>query len=144
MDWSYYNQYPADTNYHEGIPNSWWQQYFGVNWATNHSYADNDADTYDNLHEYIADTDPTNSASFYDSAVTNAAGAGATMDLMAGPPTSASRLYDVWWSTDITAEPPVWTPLSLDVPGVDATTPVTLTVTNTADMRYYRTGVKTP
>jgi len=129
---------------HDGIPNSWWLQYWTNNPPTNAASADNDGDLADNLEEYIADTVPTNAASVYVSQVTNLVGSGVTMVLLAGPPTSPNREYDVWYKTNLVEESP-WIPYGLDMPGIDAATPVSLTVTNDlGSVLYYRSGVRLP
>jgi hypothetical protein len=48
----------------DGLPDLWEQQHFGT--LTNGAAGNVDGDTYDNLSEYIADTQPTNAASFFE------------------------------------------------------------------------------
>ncbi|MBU0677537.1 MAG: lamin tail domain-containing protein [Verrucomicrobia bacterium] len=104
--------------------------------------ADIDSDGWINLDEYIADTIPTNGLSFYDPDVTNATGA-ATMQIIAGPPTTNSRVYDVFYTTDLVTDGS-WTPMNFDVPGEADGSALTLTVTNDVEGRVYRSGVKVP
>jgi hypothetical protein len=143
-DFYYTNRYTINTNFHEGIPNSWWEQYWPVDPLTNHANYDNDGDGADNMSEYIADTVPTNDASVFVAMVTNEITAAGTFTLQAGPPTSPDREYDVWWSTNLDAAIQTWTPMGMDMPGVDAVTPVNLTVTNSMGEGAYRTGVRLP
>jgi predicted alpha/beta superfamily hydrolase len=124
---------------HDGIPMFWWNQYgLGTN---NMASDDNDSDGNSNYEEYIADTDPTNSASVYNHRVESIDGQGVT-DLRTGPPTSDGRLYDVWFTPDLMN--PTWTPLNLDIPGASDGSAVSITVTNSGDVGHYRTGVKLP
>ncbi len=122
----------------DGVPNAWWDRYgigAGDRVATNNP----DSDTDDNYNEYIADTDPTNSASFFPE-IGEPGGLGIlsfTID-----PTSTARVYDVWWTTNLQADPQAWFRYGLDVPGNGSN--VTLQVTNDLPMRTYRTGVALP
>ncbi|NCC52235.1 MAG: hypothetical protein EOM20_13600 [Spartobacteria bacterium] len=143
-DYAYTNLYTINTNFHDGIPNAWWAQYWPVDPFTNRANADNDGDAVDNWQEYIADTVPTNAASVFVSEVTNGIPDGRTTILLAGPPTSPSRLYDVWYKTNLMEESP-WIRYGLDVVGIDEFTPVTLQVTNDAEqINTFRTGVRLP
>lgn len=121
------------------IPGWWWAKY-GLS-STNSENADNDSDLSSNLDEYIFDTNPTNSTSVYTNR-TPQIGGGNIMTLQAGPPTSTGRVYDVFWSTNLSQG--VWTPYGFDIPGNLDNSAVTLTVTNDVDVRMYRTGVKLP
>jgi hypothetical protein len=64
------------------------------------------------------------------------------MTVQAGPPTTNSRLYDVWYCTNLLDGS--WSPLNLNVSGANDGSAVMLTVTNDVDLRHYRTGVKLP
>lgn len=124
---------------HDGIPMWWWDKYsLGTNsLATD----DDDEDGAPNGMEYVADTDPTDSASVYSNRIILATGTEA-ITLQAGPPTTNSRLYDVWFAASLLDG--LWTPVNLDQPGAADGGPVWLTVTNPAAARFYRTGVKLP
>jgi hypothetical protein len=123
----------------DGIPATWWQR-FGLG-STNTAAGNNDGDIADNGEEYAADTDPTDPASVYTNRVLGFSGAGA-LDLVAGPPTTNSRVYDVWVSSNLIGAS--WTPLDLDVSGQADGSAVSLTVTGTGERVFYRTGVKVP
>jgi hypothetical protein len=57
-------------------------------------------------------------------------------------PTTNSRVYDAWYSTNLmTSE---WTAYGLSITGRQDAGAVTLTVTNTRDNAHYRTGVRMP
>lgn len=125
----------------DGIPDAWWERYqiaVGGRTATN----DPDADTGSNLDEYIADTDPTNNLSRFSNVVSNMDGR-SVMTLQAGPPTTNSRVYDVWWKTNL-MEDSDWTPYQWNIQGDAGGGSVQFSVTNDAGKRFYRTGVKLP
>ena len=61
---------------------------------------------------------------------------------LAGSPTTNSRIYDVWVTTNLLT--PAWSARHLNVPGALNGGPITLVVTNLGDLGYYRTGVKIP
>ncbi len=126
--------------YWDGIPASWWQKY-GLT-STNKAAHDNDGDTAPNGDEYVADTDPTNAASFYNPDITNVTGM-AVLELKAGPPTSPDRRYDAYYTDSLLGDQ-VWAPLGKNVPGNPDHSAVTLTVTNDGPRRQYRTGVHLP
>ncbi len=124
----------------DGIPNTWWDRYGiigGARVATNNPDGDGD----DNWNEYVADTDPTMVASVFPNLVDAAAGAG-VITLQTGPTTN-SRVYDVWFSTNLMGAPQTWTRYGLNVPGVNGTN-VVLQVTNDVPTRVYRSGVALP
>jgi len=81
----------------DGIPDWWETLYFGGPTsciATNH----NDGDTFNNLAEYIAGTDPTNSGSFFHVANTWQDVAGFVVEW---EPTSSNREYSILWTNDL-------------------------------------------
>lgn len=128
--------YSAPT-YQDGIPVAWWERY-GLG-STNTAANDNDGDGRSNWEEFIADSNPTNSSSFFPTSTTNISGK-ATMILYAGPPTTNSRVYDAWWNTDLVSG--AWTPYNFNVQGNADGSAVALTVTNSTGLRFYQTGVK--
>ena len=142
-DYSYVNQYqaaPSGDSDGDGMPDWWESQYFGG--ATNaDAHTDSDGDGAENLEEYIADTDPTDAASFFDNVVTNISGAG-VMSLTVGPPTTNSRVYDVLWCTDLVEG--TWSEFGFDQPGNADGSALQLTVTNDLGLKFYRTSVKVP
>jgi hypothetical protein len=124
----------------EGIPDSWWERYgiaIGQRVATNNP----DSDTSNNFEEYVADTNPTDAGSCfpYDIAVTT----GRETLCMQAVPTTNSRIYDVWWSTNLISGP--WTAAGLNVPGQANGSAVDLCVSSTNHvLRFYRTGIRVP
>ncbi len=139
-DYSYVNTYYSPDSDGDGMPDAWEQRYFGG--PTNaDAGTDSDGDGAVNLDEYIADTVPTNASSYFESAVTNTSGH-VVVNMIVGPPTTNSRVYDAWWNTNLMGSG--WYPFNLDVPGNADGSALTLTVTNMGSMRFYRTGVKVP
>ena len=130
---------PSGVNYFDGIPQSWWNQYgLGTNSS---AAADPDLDGWSNLQEYIAGTDPTSPSS--NPNLTAQASRSGGLQFIVGPPTTNSRLYDVWIATNLTGG--VWQELDIAVPGASNGSAITLTVTNGAGAnQFFRTGIKLP
>ena len=127
----------------DGIANEWEIAHFG-SFTGAVASANPDGDWMDNLQEYAADTLPTNAASRLTNLVAVVSGSPlGTLDLLSPSPTSAGRLYDVWWTTNLLG-PVVWQPVGLDVPGRPDRASVSLRVTNSMPGAFYRTGVKVP
>ena len=103
---------------------------------------DSDGDGISNWEEYLFDTNPTNGASYNFNSALMGNASGNTMGLQVAEPTSTGRLYDIFWSTNLAGNE--WWPMNLNVPGRADQGPVSLSVTNDVDLRYYRTGVKLP
>ncbi len=80
----------------DGLPNGWEFDYFG-NVTNAVSSANADGDAHDNLSEYIAGSDPTNAASFFE-AMSSPDAAGFIVSWNA----VSNREYGVWHSGDIT------------------------------------------
>jgi hypothetical protein len=123
----------------DGIPVSWWQRY-GLG-STNTAAGNNDGDIADNAGEYAADTDPTDPASVFTNRVLGFSGAG-SLAIQVGPPTTNSRVYDVWVSSNLVNG--AWSPMNRDVPGASDGAAVMMTVTGVRERVFYRTGVKVP
>ncbi len=124
----------------DSLPDWWEIQYFGG--PTNaDATANSDGDDALNWEEYIADTNPTNTASYFPNIITNAA-PGGTLDLVIGPPTTNSRVYEVWMNADLSSG--LWMPLGYDIPGQNDGSAIIVTVTNGMDAANYATGVKLP
>ena len=125
----------------DGIPDSWEQAHFGSPTGAT-AGVDTDGDDASNWEEFVADTDPNNSTSVYPNAVEEWVAGVSVMTLQAGSPTTNSRVYDVWVTTNLMGQ--AWTPRNLDVPGALNGGPVTLVVTNLGENGFYRSGVKVP
>jgi hypothetical protein len=125
----------ADSN-GDGIPDGWtWQ--FGLN-PTDSTVAagDPDGDAFTTFQEWIADTDPTNSLSYF-----------RVEAILPGPPVtvqflgSTNRQYSL--SSATTLADPVWTDVAgqVDIPGGGLDS---LADTNSAAGKFYRVRVKIP
>ena len=125
----------------DGLPDSWELAYFGSSTGSLPT-VDSDGDGVDNRDEFYADTNPTNSASFFPNVISEWEPGNFVMTFEAGSPTTNSRVYDVWVATNLLN--PLWLPRQLNVPGALNGGPVTLVVTNEGEWGYYRTGVKLP
>lgn len=125
----------------DGIPNAWWEQY-NIPVIDRVATNDYDNDTYSNLDEYIADSNPDDNTSFFLNEILTMSG-GNVLHLQTGPTTN-SRVYDVWWTTNLRANPQTWTRYGLNVTGNAGGSNVTLHVTNDIPYRIYRTGVALP
>jgi len=122
----------------DGIPSGWWQRY-GLE-STNKASANWDSDVSSNWDEWVADTDPTNPASFFQDQIFEF-NLGGSFLLMSGTPTTNTRVYDVWASTSLVDG--VWSPLGLNVPGAVDGAAVELHVPDDTGP-FLRTGVKLP
>jgi hypothetical protein len=112
----------------DGIP-TWWEEQFATNIVAD---ADQDGDGFDGEAEYIADTDPTDSNSFFriEGTIT-AADQTFTLD------GSAARQYQLLYTTnDLAATHLVWSTNGVPIWGEGADTQIT--VTNTEDKVFYR------
>jgi hypothetical protein len=130
---------PADTD-GDGMPDGWEQANFG-HFTGAVADADADLDGAFNHEEFVAGTVPTNAGSIFTNRIAQQTGGG-IMQLLVPAPTTNSRVYDAWSAADLLN--PVWQPLNLNVPGAADGSSLLLTVTNTANGLYYRTGVKVP
>jgi hypothetical protein len=125
------------------IPPAWRDQYnlVGPNSGDNE---DMDGDGLSNLDEYIADSNPTNNASFFGrvGAPATTPATGVVVTVMIQAPTTNSRLYDLSYSADLMGD--TWTPLGLNVPGAANGGAVMLNVTNNGSGGHYRARVFLP
>ncbi len=123
----------------DGIPVWWWQKY-GLG-PTNRADGNVDNDIADNWTEFVADTDPTDDASCFTNLIHDAHGSD-VLNLMINGPTTNSRLYDVWYTPDLSGSG--WIPMNMNILGKNDGGPVTLVLTNSGSIRFLRTGVKIP
>ncbi len=123
----------------DGIPNSWWEQY-GIDPIDRIAAVDLDGDGETSGNEYIADTHPDDIASVFTNMIISASGSD-VLSLQMGPTTN-SRVYDIWWSTNLLAAPQQWNRLGVTTAGNGGM--LILDVTNDAPSRAYRTGVALP
>ena len=117
----------------DGIPNDWESEYSGSSTGLV-AGADDDSDTFTNYEEYPADTNPTNSDSYF-------AGAGAFVSLnqVLSFPGSTARMYSLYYRTNIISGPD-WTPVVTQMAGTNSL--MSITDTNKLDPVYYRLKVE--
>lgn len=124
----------------DGLPDDWEAQH-GLNPAVSNGPAANaDADWMTDLEEYWADTDPTNTTSFFPDLLVSNAPAG-RLDLVI-PQTSTGRLYQLFGNTNLPAAPQVWLLIPTERAGTGSA--LIFSVTNEVPGRQYRTGVRKP
>ena len=99
-----------------------------------------DDDGQPDIAEYIADTQPTNGASYFPLVVLTNPPLGAMVLIV--DPTSTARVYGVRWTTNLLATPQIWTLIPPEKTGTGSA--VNFTVTNDGPGRIYRTGVRLP
>jgi hypothetical protein len=122
----------------DGVPDGWQVQYFGQENPNAAATNDADHDGFDNGQEYVADTDPTNPASyFYVRAISNA------------PPnrlvcfvSSAARMYSLEYRGSVVTGDWSLVTGQINMPGSGGAD--WLTDTNAAPTRYYRVQVQVP
>jgi len=122
----------------DGIPNRWWEKW-GVEPGDRIAGGDLDDDDATNLEEYLADTNPQDGNSVFGeiSGITG----GMVMSIQTASTTN-SRVYDIYWTTNLLATPQQWNVLGNPTTGNNDT--LTLSVTNDVPVRIYRTGVALP
>jgi parallel beta-helix repeat protein len=130
----------ADSN-GDGIPDGWCQRYGLDPLDPTVAGADPDLDRQATLGEWVADTDPTNSLSFFQiDSVSNAPSL--TVQFFG----SSNRTYTLLYTTNLVAHPPgtSWTPVAgqIGVPGTGDL--MILRDTNAVPPEYYRLEVKAP
>jgi hypothetical protein len=101
---------------------------------------DSDGDGFVDYDEYLADTQPTNGASYFPRITTSNAPLG-TIALKIAT-TSVGRVYFVRSTTNLLASPQIWTLVPPEQTGTAGA--ITFSVTNDVPGRNYRTGVRLP
>jgi hypothetical protein len=122
----------------DGMPD-WWEILYGLNPAVSNPPSSNaDGDPFPDLQEYIADTNPTNPASFLQAVQVYRPGTQRVQVIFA--PASTGRVYDIRWSTNMPAG--LWTPLILGMPGTGSN--LVIAVTNDTRHSAVRGEVRLP
>jgi len=140
QDYIYTNAWTPDQDI-DGLPDAWEVQYFPTIWVCMPD-ADNDTDEHNNRNEYIADSLPLNSNSYFHSRIM--AYSNAMSDIRIDAPTTNSRVYDIYWHTNLSSTN-AWSPcgdtLTGNPNGGDLWVPMT---NKTEDIKFFRTGVSLP
>lgn len=139
-DYSYTNRWTPDQDADQ-IPDLWELRYCDEISACDPAL-DVDLDGMVNLDEYIADTVPTNNASVFHRWISAFIG-GDVAHVRVDAPTTNSRVYDVWWKTNLTGGE-AWAPWGLMTPGEANGTNIWFRVTNVNERMFFRTGVRLP
>lgn len=124
----------------DGIPDAWEQTHFGSSTGAT-AAADSDGDGSLNWEEYVADTAPTNTASVWTNRIMQVSGTG-ELQLWVPAPTTNSRIYEAWYTTNLMGD--AWQAMGFNQPGPANGAAFYFTVTNSGELRVYRTGVKVP
>lgn len=131
---------PGDTD-HDGIPDAW-ESLHGLNPAVSNASATNaDADWLTDFQEYIADTGPTDPASFFPFVTATPPPEPGLLTIVIAP-TSTARVYAVYSTTNLLDTPPSWIQYAPGQTGSGSS--LFFTVTNDPPSRVYRTGVQRP
>lgn len=124
----------------DGLPDEWQVEYFGEGSAQAGPGADPDGDGQNNLLEFLAATDPTDSSSVFTVRIAPVAGQPTHKAIVFGPVATA-RTYRVLASTDLGAAS--WTDISGPLTG--ASDDLTFTdTTATSARKFYRVQISNP
>ena len=132
-----YGSYAGD-----GIPDSWQNQYFGLNNTNAAPTADVDGTGQNNLFKYVAGLDPTNPASIFLLKIASVIGQPSQKNLLYNP-IATGRTYTVQYRTNLVSS--VYTNLtsfSGPVTNINQATVTDLSATNQA--KFYRVDISLP
>ncbi|MFH0879424.1 MAG: hypothetical protein V2A34_06895 [Lentisphaerota bacterium] len=124
---------------HDGIEDDWEMKYFGSLTGTGVS-SNFDGDAYTDAEEYAADCDPKNAQSFLDVKVPG--GNSGKMHVLIGLSTTNSRVYQVFWSSNLLDSS--WGLYGASTTGRHDGAALDVTITNTTPDGYYRVQVSVP
>ncbi|MBU0677578.1 MAG: alpha amylase C-terminal domain-containing protein [Verrucomicrobia bacterium] len=122
----------------DGIDDDWENDH-GLNVGTNDAALNPDSDSFDNGDEFILDSDPFASNAVFTTTIEDVL-PNEVVRIIAGPSTTNSRLYDVYWCTNLMDA--AWLPRNIVTPGNGGN--LMLTITNDRPAVYYRAGVRRP
>ncbi len=118
----------------DGLPNDWETLYFGDQ-TSGVPTIDTDTDTFNNVQEYIAGTDPTNRFSLFeaDAVWTNLTGSVQFNSV-------TNRIYGLYYKTNLFDAN--WMPWLTNIAGSNVS--MSIVITNRPDPSYFKPGVKLP
>jgi len=119
----------------DSLPNGWETQYGFDPLTSNAPQVNSDSDWMTDFEEFIADTIPTNSASYLPNATI-------IEPWIVVNETFTSRIYSLWWSTDLLDDPQVWTIIPTEQTGTGSV--LFFAFTNDFPTMKFRTGVRLP
>ncbi len=127
----------------DGIPNSWWDLYGDIPLDQRIATNDFDGDGFLNIEEYAGGTDPQEAGSYFPEAGVEMSAPRSVISLVVSP-SSAERVYDAYWKTNLMDYATPWQSYGLSVTGHGGE--ITLTVTNNAvgGKMFFRTGARLP
>jgi len=121
----------------DSIPNAWEIHYQLNPLESNAPDANADSDWMTDWEEYLADTDPTNAASYFFTADVAADSGFVTI-----PTTSIDRVYSVYTVSTLMENPQYWSHVAPEQTGTGSA--ITFVITNENTDASYRTGVRLP
>ena len=132
----------VDTDY-DGMDDAW-EAAHGLVVGINDAAGNPDGDDTVNDEEFIADTDPHASNDLFRTTLATAWEGNSTVaTLLAGPPTTNSRVYGAFGATNLVPAA-AWFSFGVWMPGRTDGGAVSLTVTNEGELHFFRTGVRLP
>ena len=128
----------TNSSYGDGIPDSWRLRYFlTLNNYLSQTNADADGDGVDNLHEYLAGTDPTDPTSCFKKIGTDAGAALQPQDCVISWPSAIGKQYVIQRSPSLST--PLWTSIATNSGNG---TIMEFHDTSGSGIRYYRVRVQ--
>jgi hypothetical protein len=132
----------TDDSVGDGIPNAWRAKYFGGGGTTTNELScaacDADGDGVPNYSEYVADTNPTNTLSYFHIQSVSSATSFAVFYQ-----SSASRKYTLYCRTNLTSGALTNIPSQTDIPGSGGLDSLA-DPSPTGERLFYRIGVQVP
>ena len=128
----------TNSSYSDGVPDSWRLRYFfTTNNLLSQASADADGDGANNLQEYLAGTDPTDSKSFFKNIDTDQGAAQQPNDCVISWPSVSGKQYVIERSSSLVS--PIWTAIA-----TNSGTGTTMEYHDTSGggVRYYRVRVQ--
>lgn len=119
------------------IPNAWEIRHQLNPLESNSPEANADGDWMTDYEEYLADTDPTNAASFFITTELTAEAVSLTV-----PTSSVDRVYGIYSTETLMDDPQYWASIAQEQTGTGAA--ITFTITNDSPGASFRTGVRLP